>query len=98
MDVHIGSKDGSAPSWVNLANQVNTEISTKKHQWLSTLADDPGQLAQIEQEIHVTFSKLADHTVTAVLAKASKQPQVQTHQKKSLIQRLSRFGRPKDGV
>ncbi len=98
MDVRIGSKDGPPASLVNLADQVNSEVRAKEPQWLETLVADPGQLAEVEQEIHLTFGKLADHAVAAVLAKASERPELQTHQKKeSWIRRRSRFGGRRSG-
>ena len=96
MDVHIGSKDGPSPSLAKVADQFNTQIGAKEHQWLQTLTADPAQLAQVEEEVHLTFSKLADHTVAAILAKASERPEMQAHQKKLWIQRLNPFARRRD--
>lgn len=91
MDVHVGSKDGPIPSLEAVTDQFGQDIRTKEIGWRETLAADPSRLAQVEQEIHLTFSRMADHTVAAVLAKASEQPEMARHQKKSWLQWLSRF-------
>jgi hypothetical protein len=93
MDVHIGSKDGPAPSVAAVADQFDREIGSKQTQWLEMLAADPGRFAEVEQDIHLTFSKIADHTAAAILAKASKRSQMPSHQKKSWRQRLNPFAR-----
>jgi len=98
MDVRVGSQDGTPASMANVADQINSEVHAKQQHWLDTLAADPGRFAEVEQEIHLTFGKLADHTVAAVLAKASERPEMQGHQKKqSWISRLGRFARRRGG-
>ncbi len=96
MDVHIGSKDGPIPSLTAVVDQVDREIRAKQAKWLETLAADPGRFAEVEQEIHLAFSEMADHTVASVLAKASERPEMQSHQKKVWTQRLNLFARRKD--
>jgi len=59
--------------------QVDSQIQAKQKQWLDRLAIDPARFAEVEQEIHDTFGKLADHTVAAILAEASQRPEMQTH-------------------
>ncbi len=92
MDVHIGSKDGPPPALTDVTAQVDSQLQFKQKQWLDKLAADPARFAEVEQEIHDTFGKLADHTVAAILAEASQRPEMLTHEKKSWIRRLSRFG------
>ena len=95
MDVHIGSKDGPTPSLTAVVDQVDREIRAKEAKWLAKLAADPGRFAEVEQEIHVAFADMADHTVAAVLAKASERPKMASHQKKLWTQRLNPFARRK---
>ncbi len=92
MDVHIGSKDGPPPALTDVTAQVDSQLQLKQKQWLDKLAADPARFAEVEQEIHDTFGKLADHTVAAILAEASQRPEMLTHEKKSWIRRLCRFG------
>lgn len=91
MDVHLGSKDGPTPSWEAVADQFDQEIGAKQVGWQETLAADPSRFGQVEEEIQLTFSKLADQTIAAMLVRASERPQMQAHQKKRWSHRLSRF-------
>jgi len=97
MDVRIGSKDGPPPALTDVTAQVDSQIQVKQKQWLDRLAGDPARFAEVEQEVHDTFGKLADHTVAALLAEASQRPEMQTHEKKSWIRRLSGFGSRRNG-
>ena len=91
MDVHLGSKDGPTPSWQAVADQFDQEVRAKQVSWQETLAVDPSRFGQVEEEIQLTFSKLADQTIAAVLVRASERPQMQAHQNKRWRHRLSRF-------
>ena len=91
MDVHVGSRDGPMPSMGDVAERLQSEIAAHESQWLQRLSQDPGQFAQVEEEIHLRFAELADQASAAVLAKAGQQSALQPHQKKSWRQRLSRF-------
>ncbi len=82
MDVHIGSKDGPSPSVANTAEQCKTEIESNVDQWVQTLVDDPQRFGDLEHEIHLRFGKMADHTIAAVLARASEGPRMREHEKK----------------
>ncbi len=97
MDVRIGSKDGPAASLANVSAQIDAQVEAKEQQWLEILASDPGRFAEVEQEIHLTFGTLADHTVAAILAKASQRREMQAHQKKSWLRRLSRCAGRRSG-
>jgi len=57
------------------------------------LAAEPGRLGQVEQEIHLTFTNLADHVVAAVLAEASERPEMPSHQKERSSLRRWLFAR-----
>lgn len=96
MQIHIGSKDGPTPSVSGAVEQVSSEIQAKRDEWLDTLVRDPGRLAEVEQEIHLTFGHLADQVVAGVLAEASERPEMQSHQKKRWIRLPGRFGRRKE--
>ena len=96
MDVHIGSKDGPTPSLTAVVDHVDQEIRGKEATWLETIAADPGRFGEVEQEIHLAFSELADRTVAAILAKASERPEMPSHQKKFWMQPLDPFARRKD--
>jgi len=91
MDVHVGSTDGPTPSLAAVADQFNREIRDKQTQWLETLAADPSRFGEVEQEIHLAFSKMADQAAAAILVKTSERPEMQSHQKKSWRQRLRLF-------
>jgi hypothetical protein len=75
----------------DVAEQLQSEIAAHEQQWLQRLAQDPGQFAQVEQEIHHRFAQLADQASAAVLAQAGQQSALQQHEKKSWRHRLNRF-------
>ena len=91
MDVRIGSKDGPQPSLTTVAQQISDEVRGKQDGWLDTLVTDPQRFGQVEQEIHKTFSDLADQVTAAVLTQASQRSTMQRHQKKRSMLRSYLF-------
>jgi hypothetical protein len=51
--------------------EIQQRLQAHPQEWLKTLEQDPGSLANLEQEIHRTFMQMADRVVAGLLAQAS---------------------------
>jgi len=58
----------STPCWPRFSNAL---IKAHPKEWLKALEQNPGGLANLEQEIHRTFAQMADRVVAGLLAQAT---------------------------
>ena len=79
MDIRMGSKDGPEPIIGGVLEQMNMVVKSLYGQAVETLTSDPGQLDHIEQEVHGTCAKLADHIVATIIAQSSQRPEMQSN-------------------
>ncbi len=78
--------------------QIHADVRTEHERWLEVLSSNPGRLGKVEEEVHGTFAKLADHVVAVLLAESSQQPQMNVTKKKSYLRQLNPFARRKDAL
>ncbi len=72
MEVRLEGKQGTVVSGIDpVLAEIQQRLLAQPHAWLQVLAHDPGCLAQLEQEIHVTFAQMADRVVAGLLAQAT---------------------------
>jgi len=72
MEVRIESKKGTVVSGIDpVLAEIQRRLQAHPKEWLKTLEQNPGGLANLEQEIHRTFSQMADRVVAGLLAQAT---------------------------
>jgi hypothetical protein len=72
MEVRMGSKTASVVSGIDpVLAEIQHRLQAHPKEWLAVLARNPGGLADLEQEIHRTFSQMADRIVAGLLAEAT---------------------------
>jgi hypothetical protein len=96
MDVRIDSKTADPISLNTAVEKIKTQLDQQPSQWLDELSNDPTHFAQLEQQVHLAFSQLADQLVAGLLAQASQKPSVQTAKKKSQPKRINHSARRKN--
>lgn len=72
MEVRIDGKKGTVVSGLEpVLAEVQQRLQAQPQEWLKALEQNPGGLANLEQEIHRTFTQLADRVVAGLLAQAT---------------------------
>jgi len=72
MEVRMGSKAGAVVSGIDpVLAEIQQRLQAHPKEWLALLAQNPGGLADLEQEIHRTFAQMADRVVAGLLAQAT---------------------------
>ena len=72
MEVRMESKKGPALTGIDpVLTEIQQRLQTQPQQWLKVLQQDPGALANLEQEIHGAFARMADRVVAGLLAQAT---------------------------
>jgi hypothetical protein len=72
MEVRMGGKKGTVVSGIDpVLAEIQQGIQAHPKEWLKALEQNPGDLANLEQEIHRTFAQMADRVVAGLLAQAT---------------------------
>jgi hypothetical protein len=72
MEVRMESKKGRVVNGIDpVLAEIQQRLQADPKEWLQTLERNPGDLANLEQEIHRTFAQMADRVVTGLLAQAT---------------------------
>ena len=72
MEIRLEGKKGTVVSDIDsVLTEIQRRLQTHPKEWLKTLEQNPGGLANLEQEIHRTFSQMADRVVAGLLAQAT---------------------------
>lgn len=72
MEVRLESKTGMVVSGIDpVLVEIQQRLQAQPKEWLAVLAQNPGGLAHLEQEIHRTFAQMADRLVAGLLAEAT---------------------------
>jgi hypothetical protein len=75
MEVRMGSKGGTVIRGIDpVLAEIQQRLQAHPKEWLKSLEQNPGSLADLEQEIHRTFSQMADRVVAGLLAQATADP------------------------
>jgi hypothetical protein len=75
MEVRMESKKGSVVSGIDpVLAEIQQRLQAHPSEWLKALEQNPGGLANLEQEIHRTFAQMADRVVAGLLAQAAADP------------------------
>ena len=72
MEVRMESKSGKVVSGIDsVLSEIQQRLQADPKAWLKSLEQNPGGLANLEQEIHRVFSQMADRVVAGLLAQAT---------------------------
>lgn len=72
MEVRMQSKQGTVVSGIDpVLAEIQQRLQAHPKAWLKALQQNPGGLANLEQEIHHTFAQMADCVVAGLLAQAT---------------------------
>jgi hypothetical protein len=72
MDVRMDGKNGAVVSGIDpVLAEIQHRLKAHPKEWLKALEQNPGGLADLEQEIHRTFAQMADCVVAGLLAQAT---------------------------
>ena len=72
MEVRMESKQGPLLSGIDpVVAEIQRRLQADPKEWLKALERNPGDLANLEQEIHRAFSQMADRVVAGLLAQAT---------------------------
>jgi hypothetical protein len=72
MEVRMDSKKGPVINGIDpIVAEIQERLKAHPKQWLKALAQNPGGLANLEQEIHRTFAQMADRVVAGLLAQTT---------------------------
>ena len=72
MEVRLQSQKGSVVSGIDpVLAEIQQRLQAHPKEWLKALEQNPGGLANLEQEIHRTFTQMADRVVAGLLAQAT---------------------------
>jgi hypothetical protein len=75
MEVRMESKNGTVVDGIDpVLAEIQQRLKAHPKEWLKALAQNPGDLANLEQEIHRTFAQMADRVVAGLLAQATADP------------------------
>ena len=84
MEIRMASKNGAALSGIDpVLAEIQQGLQAHPQEWLKALEQNPGNLANLEQEIHRTFAQMADRVVAGLLAQATAPPAFAAAAKKS---------------
>ena len=72
MEIRMESKSGPAVSGIDpVLAEIQGRLQVQPQEWLKALQQDPGKFANLEQEIHGAFARMADLVVAGLLAQAT---------------------------
>jgi hypothetical protein len=72
MEVRMDSKKGPVINGIDpVLAEIQERLKAHPKQWLKALAQNPGGLANLEQEIHRAFTQMADRVVAGLLAQTT---------------------------
>jgi hypothetical protein len=72
MEIRMDSKKGKTVSSIDpVLADIQQGLKTRPQEWLKALQQDPSNLANLEQEIHGAFARMADRVVAGLLAEAT---------------------------
>ena len=72
MEIRRESKKGTVVSGIDpVLAEIQQRLQAHPKEWLRTLAQNPGGLADLEQEIHRSFVQMADRVVAGLLAQVT---------------------------
>ena len=72
MEIRLEGKKGTVVSDIDsVVTEIQRRLQADPKEWLKTLEQNPAGLANLEQEIHRTFSQMADRVVAGLLAQAT---------------------------
>jgi hypothetical protein len=75
MEVRLDSKNGTVLDGIDpVLAEIQQRLQAYPKEWLKALAQNPANLANLEQEIHRTFTQMADRVVAGLLAQATADP------------------------
>ena len=88
MEVRMESKNGTVVNGIDpVLAEIQQHLKAHPREWLKALEQNPGGLANLEQEIHRTFAQMADRVVAGLLAQATADSAFADTAKKSSPQR-----------
>ena len=69
MEVRMESQRGTVVSGIiPVLAEIRQRLRARPKEWLKALQQNPGGLANLEQEVHRTFAQMADRVVAGLLA------------------------------
>ncbi len=72
MEVRMESKNGKLVNGIDpVLAEIQQRLQADPKEWLKALEQNPGGLANLEQEIHRAFAQMADRVVAGLLAQAT---------------------------
>ena len=72
MEIRMGNKKGAVLSGIDpVLAEIQQRLRARPQEWLQALQRNPGNLADLEQEIHGAFAQMADQVVAGLLAEAT---------------------------
>jgi hypothetical protein len=72
VEIRMESQKGPLLSGIDpVLAEIQQRLQARPKEWLKTLEQNPGNLANLEQEIHRTFAQMADRVVAGLLAQAT---------------------------
>ena len=72
MEVRMESQQGARVTGIEpVLTEIQQRLQAHPKEWLKKLAQNPGNLAHVEQEIHRAFAQMADRVVAGLLAEAT---------------------------
>ena len=72
MEIRMGSQQGTRVRGMDcVLVEIQRRLKADPPKWLQVLKTNPGHLANLEQEIHRDFSRMADEVVAGLLAEAT---------------------------
>lgn len=72
MEIRMDSHQGPQVSGIDpVLVEIEQRLKVAPKKWLAVLEKNPGQLANLEQEIHRAFAQMADRVVAGLLAQAT---------------------------
>ena len=72
MEVRMDSQQGTKVIGIDpVLAEIQQRLEAHPKAWLKALEKNPGNLANLEQEIHRAFAQMADRVVAGLLAQAT---------------------------
>jgi hypothetical protein len=72
MEVRMESKNGSVISGIDpVLVEIQQRLQADPKAWLQALEQNPSEFANVEQEVHRAFARMADRVVAGLLAQAT---------------------------
>lgn len=72
MEIRMESRTGTVVGGIDpVLAEIQQRLQADPRVWLQALEQNPGGLANLEQEIHRAFSQMADRVVAGLLVQAT---------------------------